>query len=103
MAKENDLKVLTESLAESVTLSTGSVIVINQIKVRQLPAFGKIIKSIFPDGVAAIANFDDIKVPDLILTHAAEIIDLIKLCTGVDDDTIDALDISCRQSGRGQH
>lgn len=87
---KDDLKTLVQPQNNEVELSTGLKVVITQIKVKQLPDFVLAIKSIFPKG---IVNFDEVNITELVLSSTQQIIDIVKICSGVSKEELDALEI----------
>lgn len=87
---KDDLKTLVQPQSNEVELSTGLNVVITQIKVKQLPEFAAAVKSIFPKGVV---NFDEINIVELVLSSTEQVINLVKVCSGLSKQELDALEI----------
>lgn len=87
---KDDLKTLVQPQSNEVELSTGLKVVITQIKVKQLPEFAAAIKSIFPKG---IINFDEVNITELVLNSTEQIINLVKVCSGISKEELDSLEI----------
>lgn len=87
---KDELKTLVQPQTNEVELSTGIKVAVSQIKVKQLPEFAAAVKAIFPSG---IADFDKINITDLVLNSTTEIINIVKICSGVSKQELDELQI----------
>lgn len=87
-----ELEVLTNPNNVDITLSTGEVILVNTIRLKELPKFTSIVKKILPN-TSSLQNVEDINVLELILNNTEDMIDLILLCSKLEKPKSEDLDL----------